>query len=78
MLVKDIYGHGSDYTSLGLPSDLIASSFGKAIIQEGGESDDEQGIGSFNDEDVARLESVITLRRKAYVYDRFIAGVCYT
>ena len=29
MLVKDIYG--CDYTALGLPGDLIASSFGKAI-----------------------------------------------
>ena len=28
MLVKDIYG--SDYSALGLPGDLIASSFGKA------------------------------------------------
>ena len=29
MLVKDIYG--TDYTALGLPGDLIASSFGKII-----------------------------------------------
>ena len=32
MLVKDIYGsRDSEYTSLGLSSTLIASSFGKAI-----------------------------------------------
>ena len=30
MLVKDIYGAESNYQSLGLPADLIASSFGKA------------------------------------------------
>ena len=29
MLVKDIYG--ADYTTLGLPADLIASSFGNII-----------------------------------------------
>ena len=29
MLVKDIYG--ADYTALGLPADLIASSFGNII-----------------------------------------------
>lgn len=29
MLVRDIYG--GDYSSLGLPGDLIASSFGKTM-----------------------------------------------
>ena len=51
MLVKDIYGNGSNYSSLGLPADLIASSFGKAIHDnEDGDEEEE----SFNDEDVAR------------------------
>jgi pantothenate kinase len=35
MLVGDIYG-GRDYTSIGLSSTTIASSFGKVISQVGG------------------------------------------
>lgn len=35
MLVRDIYG--GDYASLGLPGDLIASSFGKAMNLNQGE-----------------------------------------
>ncbi len=31
MLVKDIYGDRNNYQSLGLPPDIIASTFGKAI-----------------------------------------------
>jgi len=49
MLVKDIYG--CDYTALGLPGDLIASSFGKMIqLNEPGA----QAERKFSDADVAR------------------------
>lgn len=33
MLVRDIYG--GDYKTLGLPGDLIASSFGKVCLKRG-------------------------------------------
>eukprot|EP00088_Acartia_fossae_P030687 TRINITY_DN3168_c0_g1_i2.p1 TRINITY_DN3168_c0_g1~~TRINITY_DN3168_c0_g1_i2.p1 ORF type:complete len:628 (-),score=114.81 TRINITY_DN3168_c0_g1_i2:357-2132(-) len=46
MLVKDIYG--SDYTALGLPGDLIASSFGK-MIQLSNDSEKK-----FSEADIAR------------------------
>ena len=54
MLVKDIYGErGEEYTSLGLPADLIASSLGKAIHD--GKADTTDGKGkAFNDADIAR------------------------
>ena len=37
MLVKDIYG--GDYAKLGLPGDLIASSFGKAMKSSSGHAE---------------------------------------
>jgi len=37
MLVRDIYGDRDNYQSLGLPPDLIASTFGKAIHDSGSE-----------------------------------------
>ncbi len=48
MLVKDIYGERENYQSLGLPADLLASTFGKAIhTKEGNEEE-------FTDADKAR------------------------
>ncbi len=49
MLVKDIYGERQDYQSLGLPADLIASTFGKVIH---GANSKEQEL--FSDADKAR------------------------
>ncbi|GAB6026236.1 Pantothenate kinase 4 [Chamberlinius hualienensis] len=49
MLVKDIYG--GDYKMLGLPGDLIASSFGKATYYS---KDTDFNSGQFSDEDIAR------------------------
>jgi len=48
MLVKDIYG--SDYSALGLPGDLIASSFGK-VIQLATDGNQEH---NFSEADIAR------------------------
>ncbi|XP_015524756.1 4'-phosphopantetheine phosphatase isoform X1 [Neodiprion virginianus] len=47
MLVKDIYG--GDYTSHGLPGDLIASSFGKAMS-----CNNNSGSQNFSEADIAR------------------------
>ncbi|XP_048247858.1 4'-phosphopantetheine phosphatase-like [Haliotis rufescens] len=47
MLVKDIYGGA--YTSIGLPGDIIASSFGKAA-----RSPKDKNTKSFKEEDLAR------------------------
>ncbi|XP_046754003.1 4'-phosphopantetheine phosphatase isoform X2 [Diprion similis] len=47
MLVKDIYG--GDYTSQGLPGDLIASSFGKAMS-----CNNNSGARNFSEADIAR------------------------
>lgn len=49
MLVKDIYG--GDYRVLGLPGDLIASSFGKAIHSS---KDPDFNAVRFSEEDIAR------------------------
>lgn len=49
MLVKDIYG--GDYSSMGLPGDLIACSFGKAIHSS---RDKNFNPGQFAGEDIAR------------------------
>ena len=53
MLVKDIYGErGEEYTSLGLPADLIAASLGKAIHD--GKAAEDGKAKAFNDADIAR------------------------
>jgi len=39
MLVKDIYGDRDNYQNLGLPADLLASTFGKAA-QTAGDKDE--------------------------------------
>ncbi len=56
MLVKDIYGERDNYHDLGLPADLIASTFGKAIHQnrERGNEDEQ-----FTNADKARLDNAL-------------------
>jgi pantothenate kinase len=49
MLVGDIYGKGRDYNKIGLATDTIASSFGKAIMKKTGEN-----IPEFTKADIAK------------------------
>jgi type II pantothenate kinase len=49
MLVGDIYGKGRDYGKIGLSTDTIASSFGKAIMKKTGED-----IPEFTKADMAK------------------------
>jgi pantothenate kinase len=49
MLVGDIYGKGRDYGKIGLSTDTIASSFGKAIMKKTGED-----IPDFSKADIAK------------------------